>query len=305
MEIVPETAISDVDGGKNRIVIRGVDLAELAGKVSYEDMCALLSGSPASLGEARVRAASKLPRGLGLKETLASLDGEDLAAGVAMAAARFANPNAEPDPKASHAADLLRMTTGSTDAARARGLDTYLVALAENGMNTSTYVARIVASTGASDAAAVTAAYCALEGPLHGGAPGNVLDMLEAVAEPAKAAAWVAEEKASGRRIPGMGHRIFKGLDPRAAMLRSAAERLPAARHLRVADAIRDSVRGVLPNVELYTAVLLDAVGLPKELFTPMFAAARAAGWCAHIAEQRATGRLIQPNARYIGPSPK
>lgn len=308
MDLVPETAISDVDGGRNRIVVRGRDLADLAGRVTYEEMCGLLwSAKPASLGEARARAASRLPRGLGLKETLASLEGEDpaeLTAAVAVAAARQADPKAEPDPAAGHAADLLRMATGGADPDRAKGLETYLVALAENGLNTSTFVVRIVASTGASAAAAMTAGYCALEGPLHGGAPGNVLDMLESVGEPSKAAGWVAAEKAAGRRLPGIGHRIFKGNDPRAGMLRGAAGRLPSARFLRVADSVRDSVAPLFPNVELYTAVLLDAVGMPKRLFTPLFAAARAAGWCAHIAEQRAAGKLIQPNARYVGPSP-
>jgi citrate synthase len=309
MDLVPDTAISEVDGERNRIIVRGRDLANLAGRVSYEEMCALLWEREApALGEARVRAARALPRGADLRSDLGSLVEEDpafLTAAVAVAAAR----NAAPDPSLRHGADFLRMATGSSDPARASALETYFVTMAENGLNTSTYVARIVASTGASAPSAILAAFCALEGPLHGGAPGLVLDMLESVGSPGRAETWVRAELDAGRRIPGMGHRIFQGRDPRAAILEGALAKLPGTPRLDLVRAVERSAVAALAargkplqaNVEFYTAALLDAVGLPKALFTATFAAARAAGWCAHIAEQRATGNLIQPNARYIG----
>ncbi|HTF57951.1 MAG TPA: citrate/2-methylcitrate synthase [Planctomycetota bacterium] len=310
MDLVPDTAISEVDGQRNRIVVRGRDLAGLAGRISYEEMCALLWQREApALGEARIRAARALPLDANLRSALASLAGDDpvfLTATVAVAAARQGR-NVEPDPSLGHVADFLRMATGSVDPARAAALETYFVAMAENGLNTSTYVARIVASTGASAPSAILAAFCALEGPLHGGAPGDVLDMLHAVGPASGAVDWVGAERAAGRRIPGLGHRIFTGGDPRASILEVASASLPSARLLPVARAVKEAANlrretPLFANVELFTAVLLDAVGLPKSLFTPTFAAARVAGWCAHIAEQRATGKLIQPNARYTGP---
>jgi citrate synthase len=315
MDPVPATAISDVDGAKGRIVIRGWNLEDLAGSKSYEEMCGILwTGKPAPmpLGEARAEAARMV--GIGdLRSAIASLSTEDpvqLTAAMAVAAGRFEMDTA-PDPASPHAIDYLRMASGrAPEPAAAKALETYLVTMAENGLNTSTYVARIVASTGAGSPSAIVAALCALEGPLHGGAPGLVLDMLEAVGSPGRAEAWVEGELAAGRRIPGLGHRIFQGRDPRAAILERAVADLAPTPRLELARAIERAATAALAargkplkaNVEFYTAVILDAVGIPKALFTPTFAVARVAGWCAHIAEQRAMGKLIQPNARYVGP---
>lgn len=306
MDLVPDTAISDVDGERNRIIIRGRDLADLAGKVTYEEMCGLVLGEPFARGLAPLSPAPS--ESLVAAVASAGWDSPSrMISGMAVAAARLRNLGAAPDPAAGHATDYLRMATGSTDAARAKALDVYLVTMAENGLNTSTYAARIVASTGASLTASVVAALAALEGPLHGGAPGPVLDMLEEIGSPERAESWVKARMESGGRIPGIGHRIFKGRDPRAGILERAAATLPVARRLETARAVERAVangrKPLFANVELYTAVLLDAVGLPKALFTPAFAVARVAGWCAHIAEQRANGKLIQPNARYVGPS--
>lgn len=299
MDIVPDTAISDVDGERNRIIVRGRDLAELAGRVTYEEMGALILGGPWKRVAIGLR-----PATTSLMDAVVSAGWESpdqTISGMAVAAARLASPGATADLARGHAEDYLRMTTGSADPARAKALEIYLVTMAENGLNTSTFAARVVASTGASLTASVVAALAALEGPLHGGAPGPVLDMLEEIASPDRAAAWVQERLAAKRRIPGIGHRIFKGRDPRAGILERAAV---GARHLETARAIERAVagKGLFANVELYTAVLLDAVGIPKALFTPTFAVARVAGWCAHIAEQRAKGKLIQPNAKYTGP---
>lgn len=310
MDVVPDTAISDVDGERNRIVIRGRDLADLAGRVSYEEMCGLVLGTKApDLGGGRALGQLHVPPSGPLIGALSAsgLEGPALLTGaMAVAAARLVAPKAAADASFGHAADFLRMATGSADPTRAEALEVYLVTMAENGLNTSTYAARIVASTGASDAASITAALCALEGPLHGGAPGTVLDMLEEIGSPGRADDWVHARLKSGKRIPGMGHRIFKGRDPRAGILEKAAETLSTRYHLETARAVEKAAtalpKPLFANVELYTAVVLDAVGIPKGLFTPTFAVARVAGWCAHIAEQRATGKLIQPNARYVGP---
>jgi len=174
----------------------------------------------------------------------------------------------------------------------------------------------VVASTGSDLVSAVVAAIGALKGPLHGGAPGLVLEMLDAVGAPERAAAWLEGEVAAGRRVMGMGHRIYRVRDPRAAVLEQAMQALEAAgvrsARLALARAVEAAAGSVLrarypdrelhANVEFYTAVLLDAVGLPRELFTPTFAVGRVAGWCAHVAEQRATGRLMRPASRYVGP---
>ena len=308
MDLVPSTAISDVDGERNRIIVRGRDLADLAGKISYEEMWELVVGqSAAELGVARAEVSDWFTPRRNLASTIAEFVSNEpilLTAVIAVAAAG----GKKPDASRSHAADFVRRATGSDDRQRATAFEVYLVTMAENGLNTSTYAARIVASTGASLHFSVVAALCALEGPLHGGAPVPVLEMLEEIGSPDRAEAWVKARLEAGERIPGIGHRVFKGRDPRAGILERAAATLPVARRLETARAVERAVaaraKPLFANVELYTAVLLDAVGLPKELFTPAFAIARVAGWCAHVAEQRATGRLIQPNARYIGPSP-
>jgi citrate synthase len=207
----------------------------------------------------------------------------------------------------------------------ARGLDAYLVTVADHGMNASTYAARVVTSTGSDMVSAVVAAIRALKGPLHGGAPGPVLDMLDAVGAPESAHVWIERELDAGRRIMGMGHRIYRVRDPRAAVFERAAQllaRAMAARggpegdrvlaRLALARAVereaeaslarRHPDRPLKANVEFCTAVLLEAVGLPRESFSPAFAVGRVAGWCAHAIEQRERGRLIRPASRYTGP---
>lgn len=224
-----------------------------------------------------------------------------------------------PDPQLSHAADYLRMLTGETpEPARAAALDAYLVTVSDHGMNASTFTARVIASTGSDLVSAIVGALGALKGPLHGGAPGPVLDMLDAIGRPESAEPWLQEQLLARRRIMGMGHRVYRVRDPRAAVLERAIERLESAGYhtprLLLARAVEHAAQDVLrrrypdrplhANVEFYTAVLLDAVGLERTLFTPTFAVGRVAGWCAHVAEQRQTGRLIRPESRYIGPRP-
>jgi citrate synthase len=180
-------------------------------------------------------------------------------------------------------------------------------------MNASTFTARVVTSTGSDLVSAVVAAVGALKGPLHGGAPGPVLDMLDAIGTPDRAEQWLLGELAANRRIMGMGHRIYRVRDPRAAVLEQAVKSL-ASERLALAHAVEKAAAKILlerkpdrplaANVEFYTAVLLDAVGLPREQFAPTFAVGRIGGWSAHVIEQRRTGRLIRPNSRYVGPMP-
>jgi citrate synthase len=164
----------------------------------------------------------------------------------------------------------------------------------------------------------VVAALGSLKGPLHGGAPGPVLDMLDAIGSARRAPAWLRAELAAGRRIMGLGHRIYRVRDPRALVLETALAELERAgvesRYLPLARAVERAAVAVLDahrpgrrlrtNVEFYTAVLLDALGVPRSLFTAVFAAGRVAGWLAHVAEERAVARLIRPRQRYVGPLP-
>ena len=227
-----------------------------------------------------------------------------------------------PNPELGHAADFLAMLGLPVSSARAQALDTYWVTVSDHGLNASTFAARVVASTGADVVPCIVAALGALKGPLHGGAPGPVLDMLDAT-QGASPRAWLEAELAAGRRIMGMGHRIYRVRDPRAfvferALTRLAGEaaadseiaaRLGHARRVEQAAAQllfeRHPERPLHANVEFYTALLLEAVGIPRGLFTATFAIGRCAGWLAHIAEQRQTGRLIRPASRYVGPRPE
>jgi citrate synthase len=248
----------------------------------------------------------------------------ELTAAVAVYAAAWARRRAgreplAPDPALGHSADLLYMATGLRPAPeKARALDAYLVTAADHGMSASTFTARVVASTDSDTISAVVAAVGALKGPRHGGAPGPVLAMLDAIGEPKNAASWIARELAAGRRIMGMGHRVYRVRDPRAAVLERAVLRLresgATSDRLELARAVeqvavaslseRRPERRMAANVEFYTAVLLDAIGLEQELFSPVFAVARVAGWLAHIAEQRESSRIIRPSSTYVGPVP-
>lgn len=348
--VAAETVLSRVDGAGGRLVVHGLDLEDLVATHGYEATAALLWGAvdPAlgdaeaiaeGLGRARATVFARVPAILAAAEGLAPTDA--LRAGVAAlsadgdreavilaaaavpvllaAAARRDRGLAPvaPDPARGQAADLLRMLDGApADPARVRALETYLVTVADHGMNASTFAARVIAATASDPVSAVAGAIGALKGPLHGGAPGPVLDMLDAVGEAGRADAWVAAALDRGERLMGFGHRIYRTRDPRADVLKAALAALrprdPARtalagaveRAARTALAERYPDRRLDTNVEFYTALLLEAVGIDRALFTPMFAAGRVIGWGAHVLEQRATGRLIRPRSRYIGPVP-
>ncbi len=344
--IAAETRLSHVDGERGELILAGHPVEALAGRHALEEVVELFrtGALPAAaraaeirtlLGEARVRAFAAIdPRDPALRyadgmDALRALVARfvvdpardvalDLVAGVGVAAAAWQRTRSggalvPPDASLGHAADVLWMATGTTPSApAAAALDRYLVTVADHGMNASTFTARVVASTGSDDVSAVVAAIGALKGPLHGGAPGPVLDMLDAVGSPEHAPAWIEGELAAGRRIMGMGHRIYRVRDPRAAVLEAGIEALERAGlaegKLALARAVereaerqlaaRHADRALRANVEFYTAVILDAVGIDRAAFTPTFAVGRVLGWCAHVDEQRRTGRLIRPASR-------
>lgn len=350
--VVASTALSDVDGARGRLIVRGYDVETLTARASFEDVCVLLwQGAWPSATEthqmhdalafARLEAFELLPslgNALSAPDSMeavraaighvqsgsARADRVRLTGAIAVFAAAWARkcvgqPPVPPRLELSHAADTLQMLSGvPANPVCVRALDAYWCCVVDHGMNASTFAARVVASTGSDSISAVVAALGALKGPLHGGAPGPVLDMLDAVGRTSRVRTWLEHELAAGRRIMGMGHRVYRVRDPRAAALERAIHALETsgvpAPHLPLARAIEREAERLLAahhpdrhlraNVEFYTAVLLDALGIPRALFSPLFAASRVVGWCAHIEEQRATGRLIRPESTYVGPWP-
>ncbi len=350
--VVAETGISEIDGEQGRLRVRGRDVEELARSCCFEDVLALLweGELPGTEGRARWRSRLGAARGRafeGLWRLGAALDAADpmdalraaaacleadrapaelgLAGALPVFAAAWSQRRSgrsplPPDPTRGHAEDFLHMLGGEAPhPERVRALDRYWVTVAEHGMNASTFTARVVASTHADPVSVVTAALGALKGPLHGGAPGPVLDMLDAVAaEDGGAEAWLRAELEAGRRIMGLGHRVYRVRDPRAAVLEGAVQELEAAglgspylaraREVEKAAvailAERHPDRPLAANVEFYTAVLLDVLSLPRSLFTATFAVARVAGWLAHATEQRQGGRILRPRQRYVQARP-
>jgi citrate synthase len=224
----------------------------------------------------------------------------------------------EPDPAHSRAQSFLYLLRGRPpSAAEVRALDTYWNTVIDHGLNASTFTARVIASTGSDVGSAIEGALGALKGPLHGGAPGPALEALLRLRAAGGELAlttrtWAEAELQSGRRLMGFGHRVYRVRDPRADVLRAAAAELLAGSDLLAqAEAHEAAVlealsrlkpgRRIATNVEFYTALLLHGLGFEPALFTPVFALGRVAGWLAHYAEQRANGRLIRPDARYIG----
>jgi citrate synthase len=221
----------------------------------------------------------------------------------------------DPDPSLPTAAGFLYLLNGTQpDAAAARALDAYFMVAAEHGFNASTFTARVITSTKSDIASAVVGAIGALKGPLHGGAPSEVVDQLHEIGSPERAEQWIDEALDRGERLMGFGHRVYRAYDPRAAALRHVAEGMGnTAEWLRLAVAVEDIAlrklaerhpdRPLKTNVEYYTAAVLQGVGLPPDIFPSTFALARHAGWTAHVLEQSAANRLIRPDVRYTGPS--
>jgi citrate synthase len=344
-----ETALSHVDGLKGELIIAGQRVADLARETGFEGVTArlwaLAGETPiseaevrAKLGEGRVRVFRKLPQLLAATDTLSVVDGFRAAVAALQAepglAAEASIVGALPviaaalvrrakgemplaaDATLSHAADALRMLHGVTPSQEeTTALDSYLVTVSDHGMNASTFTARVVASTHADMFAAVTAGYCALTGPLHGGAPEPVLEMLDAIGTRERIRPWIDATLERGDRVMGFGHRIYRVRDPRADVLKATIEKLATNKtnlpfaaeveaYAREALRAKNPERALDTNVEFFTAILLDALRIPRQAFTPVFAIARSAGWTAHAIEQHRRGRLLRPTSVYIGAVP-
>jgi len=343
--VAAETVLSDVQGEAGRLIIRGIEVETLAREFDFEAAAQHLwagffpeAPSAGALGKARITAferlgphfgwLSALPEVEGLRAALALVpDGHDLACTVdlvamtAVASGTIAQLKAgrtplAPDAKADHAADLLRMIRGAdVSPQEARALGAYLVTISDHGLNASTFVARCVASTRAGLGSAVIAALSALKGPLHGGAPGPVLDMLDGIGSADRAEGWIRDALDRGERLMGFGHRVYRTRDPRADVLKRVVAGLPASSgRLALAQQLEGRIlqklaaekpdRKLDTNVEYYTAILLEALGIPRGSFTCMFACGRVTGWIAHAQEQLATKRLVRPASVYVGPMP-
>ncbi|MCA9790637.1 MAG: citrate synthase [Candidatus Eremiobacteraeota bacterium] len=326
--VVADTTLSRVDGAAGKLVIAGHHLEELAPQ-GFEQAAQVLLGL-AGLGEARVRVWQKLQSVLpllpgrtpleGLRMGLAALPGpigeaEVVAAfPVILAGVRHGAALPRPDANLGQVEDFLRLY-GQSSPDRVRGLSTYLATVSEHGMNASTFTARVVASTGAELLDAVLAALGALSGPLHGGAPGPVLDLLDELEGESDLEAALQARLDAGQRLMGFGHRVYRTRDPRASVLKKAVAQMADSPRLRWAEKVEKAALTVLArhkperrletNVEFYTAVLLEAVGFECTMFTPLFATGRVLGWTAHYHEQRRGGRLIRPDSRYVGPEPE
>lgn len=220
----------------------------------------------------------------------------------------------EPRADLGHAANYLYMLTGEEpDPERVRAIEAYLISTIDHGFNASTFTARVIASTGADLAACLVGAVGALSGPLHGGAPSRALDMLDAIGTPDRIDTWVRDSILRGDRIMGFGHSVYRTEDPRSRMLRGVAEGFggPLVDFAVQVEARVEALlaelkpgRELHTNVELYAGVVMELCGLPREMFTPTFCAARVVGWSANILEQAEDSKIIRPAARYVGPPP-
>ena len=347
--VAADTALSRVDGEAGRLIIAGQDLPDLVASSTFEGTTAKLWQTAGrsetaddvkeQIGRARVEAFKQVPTlldaatGLTVTEALRvglSLlpDEHPMPAHVrlvgampvfvaALARHEQGQETIAPDASAGHAQDYLRMLHGEEqDAQTVIAMDAYFSTASDHGMNASTFTARVVASTDAGQVSSILAALCALKGPLHGGAPGPVLDMLDEIGTEENIEPWLRAAVLGGERLMGFGHRIYRVRDPRADVLGPQVERLSGNHQERIAFAreVETTAHAVLKelkphrpldtNVEFYTALVLEAIGIPRAAFTPTFAIGRVAGWTAHVMEQETAARLIRPSARYVGTVP-
>ena len=336
-----ETEIAEPDKEGGALRYRGVDIEDLVGHVSFGDAWGLLVDDsfdpglapaephvlPVHSGDVRVDVQSALPiiaPSYGMKPLLDISDEqarEDLAR-TSVTALSFVAQSARglglpmvPQERINEARTITERFMirwrGEPDPKHVRAIDAYWVSAAEHGMNASTFTARVIASTGADVAASISGAIGAMSGPLHGGAPARVLPMIEKVEQLGDARKVVADILDSGDRLMGFGHRVYRAEDPRARVLRRTAKELDAPR-FEAAKALEDAAlaelrerrpdRPIETNVEFWAAVILDFAEVPTAMMPAMFTCGRTAGWAAHILEQKRTGRLVRPSARYVGP---
>jgi citrate synthase len=342
--IAGETSLAYIDGDKGRLLYRGYPIGELVEHGTYAQVCELLwTGEWPEQAE---MACAPLPRGVVevLRQLPADANAMDaLRTGVsacgaitrtaypptadqaraltatapsilaAFARLRDGNAPIEPDPALNTAAGFLYQLRGERpDAAEAKALEAYFIVGAEHGFNASTFTARVITSTHSDMASAVAGAIGALKGPLHGGAPSEVVNQLHEMGSPEQAEKWIRSALDRGERLMGFGHRVYRAYDPRAAALRKVAEGLASvADWLKTAVAVEEIALRVLheykpdypimTNVEYYAAAVLQGVGLQPNLFPSIFGLARHAGWTAHCIEQAAADVLIRPDVKYVG----
>ncbi len=338
------TTIAEPDKEGGALRYRGIDIEDLVGEVSFEKVWGLLvDGSfepglpPAEPHALSVRtgnpradlqsALAMLAPEWGLQEVIDISDEQardDLARCSVMALSFVAQsargigrppvPQLEVDKATSIPERFLIRWRGEADPRHVKAIDAYWISAAEHGMNASTFTARVIASTGADVAAALSGAVGALSGPLHGGAPSRVLHMLDGVEREGDAERYVKDLLDRGERLMGFGHRVYRAEDPRARVLRRTAQEIDAPR-LEAAEELEKAAlaelkarkpdRVLATNVEFWSAVVLDFAEVPPDLFTPLFSCARVGGWAAHIMEQKREAKLIRPSAKYVGPEPR
>ncbi len=350
--VAASTALSHVFGEEGRLVYRGYEIHELAGRASFEEVAFLLHHGHLPQADElhdfqhRLNARRRLPDGViqlihGLPVDTAPMDA--LRTGISA----IGNFLTAEEPDLDEALLLLGMVpsilatfhryrqglvpiapredlnTAQSYLYQLSGeepredhwqpLETYLILLADHGLNASTFTARVIASTGSDICSALTGAIGALKGPLHGGAPSKVLDMLNEIGSAANVESWLTSAMDRGDRLMGFGHRVYKAEDPRAEILRDLARRasdpeffnLSYTTEQRALEMLEERKPGrrLYTNVEFYSAAVLAAVGLPGDMFTPTFAVARTAGYTAHVLEQVANNRLIRPQSEFVGPT--
>src|SRR5947209_6587624 len=349
--VAATTALSKVEGTAGRLIYRGYNIHDLATKTSFEEIAHLLwfGHLPNKIELAELKAKLVAERTIpttvskiisDLPTTVEPMDALRTVASAWGASAIKGKPTIEQaiavtarfplflaafhrmrngqevleaQPELGHAANYLYLLTGKQpEEQHVKALDAYLVLLADHGMNASTFTARVVASTESDIVSATVAAVGALKGPLHGGAPSKLMDMLQAIGTVDNAEGWLRNAMARGERLMGFGHRVYKTEDPRAEELRDLAQ-LADPQEFILARRVEELALALLKerkpdqrlntNVEFYSAVLLASVGLPGDLFTPTFAVSRVVGWTAHILEQVSNNRLIRPEADYTGPT--
>lgn len=355
--VAASTALSHVFGEEGKLIYRGYDIHELAGRASFEEVAYLLwegrlpnsselADLRRSLGEQRalpphvievIRALPRTAKPMDALRTgvsaLGAIDGNefddepDLNEAISLTAKfpgilaaffriRQGLEPVTPKPEHNTAQSYLHQLFGKEPEEKHwRPLEVYLTLLADHGMNASTFTARVIASTGSDLCSAITGAVGALKGPLHGGAPSKVLDMLEAIGTAENVDAWLTEALDRGDRLMGFGHRVYKAEDPRAEILRGMAREASTPEFFELSQRTEDRALAMLherkpgrrlyTNVEFYSAAVLSAVGLPGDMFTPTFAVSRVVGWTAHVLEQVANNRLIRPQSEFVGASDK
>ncbi|MHB1909172.1 MAG: citrate/2-methylcitrate synthase [Nitrososphaerales archaeon] len=349
--IVADTMISKIDGKGGKLIYRGYDISDLAGKVPFESVAFLLwvghLPNPEELDTFRdnlaahrhipkevrdfVETAPKNAEPLSVLRSAVSIMGlvpkekdSILEDGIALAA-RLPTINAyyqhvrnsesiiEPRKDLGHAANYIYMLTGKVpEEQKEKALDSYFTLLADHGMNSSTFSARVTISTLTDVYSAIVAAIGTLKGPLHGGAPSKVWEMLMDVGDAQNARPWLLSRLEKKERIMGFGHRIYRTEDPRSKILKELARQNAAQKIFSLAETVESEARSLLSaehperpldtNVEFYSSLVLDSVGIPIDMFTPTFASARIFGWIAQIMEQLADNKLFRPDSRYIGP---